>query len=242
MTMLTFNLRLGLLAVMLFHGAWLSAQTYFHDPVGRLVQVSYPDGKGIRYNYDAGDNLTAVQPLNLPPAPGNLLVNRLSDTTVELTWTDNSGNEIGFAVFRRVIGNNNWTEIALVASNAEQYIDDTASPALDYAYRVSARGTEGLSAYSNAESTVVTALMISGLSMHDSAQGPRLEIRFPTVPGAVYRLEATVDLAPSAWQPAAFSTSLEGTATSQTIQGSGVSESAFLDASASRLFIRLLRE
>jgi YD repeat-containing protein len=237
-----FTPRFIALALALIAGAPLVAQTYFHDEVGRLVQVSYSDGHGIRYDYDEADNLTAVQPLTLPDAPTNLLVNRLSGTTVKLIWIDNSTNETGFVVMRRAIGDSIWTQIALVAPNSQQYTDDTATTGLDYAYRISAQGTEGLSAYSGTPTTVISMLMISSAGLREGTQGIRIELAFPTTAGAVYRIESTADLTAPSWQSATFSTSLDGAITQQTSDGTGASQSVFLNVTASPMYFRLRRE
>ena len=44
------------------------SQTYTHDGVGRLSQVTYAGGTTIVYSYDAGGNLVAEEVLPQPPA------------------------------------------------------------------------------------------------------------------------------------------------------------------------------
>ena len=234
--------RFVLLVLALSLDSRVLAQTYFHDAVGRLTQVSYPDGQGIRYDYDEGDNLISVQPLALPDAPSNLSVNRLSGTTVELAWSDNSTNETGFVILRRAIGDSIWTQIAIVAPNGQQYTDDTAISGLDYAYRVAAQGTEGLSAYSSIQSTAAATFAISSVSLRNTTQGRRMELTFPTEPGSVYHIEAASNLAAPDWQSSTFSTSRDGTADAQMTVGTGSPQSVFLDLTASSMFYRLRRD
>jgi YD repeat-containing protein len=133
------------------------AQTYYYDNAGRLTSVVYPQGNAIGYLYDASDNLTSVISLSLPSAPASLTVNRLSGTSAVLRWQDTSSNEIEFVVFRKRAGTNSWETIATIAAGTTQYTDNSLDPSIHYIYRIAARGSAGLSAYSNEESTTFNA-------------------------------------------------------------------------------------
>ncbi|HVT87667.1 MAG TPA: NPCBM/NEW2 domain-containing protein [Tepidisphaeraceae bacterium] len=87
----------------------------------------------------------ALQPV--PDAPTNLQAN-VSGGTVNLTWTDKSSNEIGFRVDRKQGAGGNWGQIASLGANATSYPDATATPGVDYYYRVYAYNSGGPSAFS----------------------------------------------------------------------------------------------
>src|SRR5688572_7976805 len=105
------------LAGLTIAGGLAQAQAYFYDEAGRLIRVAYPQGNGISYTYDAGDNLTGVSPINLPPAPTNFTASRAAGTSANLVWQDTSGNETGFVIMRRRAGDYLWETIATVAAN-----------------------------------------------------------------------------------------------------------------------------
>ena len=64
------------LAGLTIAGGLAQAQAYFYDEAGTSIRLAQRQANGISYSYDAGDNLTAVTPINLPPAPTNFTVSR----------------------------------------------------------------------------------------------------------------------------------------------------------------------
>jgi hypothetical protein len=85
-------------------------------------------------------------------APSNLVAEVVSNNQVNLTWTDNSINETGFAVYRRE-GGGPWTRIVLVGPNVTRFADLDVRPGIVYAYRVQAVRDGEVSAWSNEAST-----------------------------------------------------------------------------------------
>lgn len=70
------------------------------------------------------------------PAPSNLLYTLLSIDKIQLNWTDNSDNEEGFEIDKRV-GNENWQlGYAIVSANTTQWIDESAEINETIKYRV----------------------------------------------------------------------------------------------------------
>lgn len=85
--------------------------------------------------------------LTTPLAPNNLLA--IADaTTINLTWSDNSSNEDGFKIERKIGASGTYTEIASV-SNSTFYANAGVSTNQIYYYRVRAYNTAGNSGYSN---------------------------------------------------------------------------------------------
>lgn len=60
-----------------------------------------------------------VQTLN---APSNLTITDYTASSVDLSWTDNSGNETGFVIQRKV-DEGAWSDLDTVAANTTIYTD-----------------------------------------------------------------------------------------------------------------------
>lgn len=85
----------------------------------------------------------------VPVAPSNLLGTVASTTQINLSWTDNSTNEIGFKIERKT-GTGNYIVIGTTASNISTYNDTGLTPDTAYIYRVYAYNLAGNSlTYSN---------------------------------------------------------------------------------------------
>ncbi len=84
--------------------------------------------------------------------PTNLVASAVpNQLAVDLTWTDNSDNELGFLIERRITGATNFTQIAIVGPNAQFYRDETKGlyRGTSYDYRVRAYNGQSVSQYSN---------------------------------------------------------------------------------------------
>jgi uncharacterized repeat protein (TIGR01451 family) len=91
----------------------------------------------------------------LPPqpiAPSGLLATAISSNHVDLAWSDNSSNEVGFLIERAPDNSGipgTWAQIALVGSNVTTYSDAGLTPFTAFWYRVRAYNDSGYSPYSN---------------------------------------------------------------------------------------------
>jgi hypothetical protein len=86
---------------------------------------------------------------NTPPlAPSSLRARSLPRLSVELTWRDNSANERGFWIERRV-GSGAWTRLVAAPPNGKRFVDSRLRPYTTYGYRVRAYNGFGYSDYSN---------------------------------------------------------------------------------------------
>ena len=81
--------------------------------------------------------------LKIPDAPSNLSASGSTSSRIDLNWTDNSGNEDGFRIYR------NGNRIKTVGSNATSYSDTGLDSGTEYCYRVSAYNSAGESSKSN---------------------------------------------------------------------------------------------
>jgi hypothetical protein len=94
--------------------------------------------------------------LTVPAAPSQLVATPVSSSQVNLTWSDNSANETGFRIRRRLQSSSTWTLIHTTAApNVISYQDSFLSPGTSYVYYVTAINVAGESTNSN-ESTATT--------------------------------------------------------------------------------------
>ena len=127
--------------------------------------VAYSDGgllplttywyrvRGTNGNGDSGDsNVDSATTLDdAPPAPGGLAAATVSDTRIDLSWTDNSNNETGFEIERSPDGVSGWSLLATVGADVVAHSDTGLTPVTTYWYRVRATNAAGASAYSNVD-------------------------------------------------------------------------------------------
>ncbi|MBN1673845.1 MAG: fibronectin type III domain-containing protein [Kiritimatiellae bacterium] len=94
--------------------------------------------------------ITITAPQQQPPvAPSDLTATASSSSRIEVRWTDNSSDETGFKLDRRLSGTSTWERIAEPAANATSYSDVGLSASTTYYYQVKANNAAGNSPYSN---------------------------------------------------------------------------------------------
>ena len=94
-------------------------------------------------------------PITLPP-PTSLTATAVSGSRIDLTWKDNSDNETGFRLERRLDGSSDWIEVGATAANVTTFSDVGLEPSTTYRYRVQALNSSGASTFSN-EARATTA-------------------------------------------------------------------------------------
>jgi hypothetical protein len=106
---------------------------------------------------------TTLPPGQGPPDPSNLQALPVSATQINLTWTDNSGDESNFRIERSLNESSGWTEIVTVAANATSYRNVGLASGTTYYYKVRAyrQSDETYSGYSNiASATTARAVYL----------------------------------------------------------------------------------
>lgn len=85
-----------------------------------------------------------------PSAPSGLIATNGSGNNINLSWSDNSTNETGFKVERKLGVGGSYSEIGIVGANTSSFADNSSKTAnRPYIYRVRATNGSGDSAYTN---------------------------------------------------------------------------------------------
>ncbi|MCR9253242.1 MAG: PHB depolymerase family esterase [bacterium] len=132
-------------------------------------RISVTDGTSIA----AGEIISATTPSDgtpTPPAsPSNLSAVSTGQTSIDISWTDNSNNEDSFIIERSQDDESNYSVIATLSSNTTSYTDGGLNGATLYFYRVKAQNGAGASSFSpstsattDSESTTITIEQTSG--------------------------------------------------------------------------------
>ncbi|MEW6195925.1 MAG: fibronectin type III domain-containing protein [Bacteroidota bacterium] len=88
-----------------------------------------------------------------PAAPSDLFLTRINDFSVNMLWSDNSGNELGFELWRRDGGSGTYRKIKTLPPNTISTDDNGLSPFVDYFYKVRAYNSSGYSDFCDEAST-----------------------------------------------------------------------------------------
>ena len=128
------------------------------------------DRSGNVYVADTGNHRIRV--LTQPPQPPTgLTATPVSLTGIDLAWQDNSTNETGFRVQRRVDGSADWVEIKTTLANVTRYSDTELEPLTTYRYRVRAVNNTGASGFSNEAAAATQAAMPPTLTRFTPSMG-----------------------------------------------------------------------
>jgi len=107
---------------------------------------------------------------SVPSAPTSLVFSGVSSSSTTLTWTDNSANEFGFAIYRSDDGGATYNFIAQTALNVNTFTQSGLQSGTTYMYRVHAMTEGGLStALSGTQATTASGSITSAASGNWSA-------------------------------------------------------------------------
>jgi len=125
----------------------------------------------------APGSATTLPPPPPPAAPTNLSASGVSDTAIDLAWTDNASDETGYRVERSPSGQNSFNTIATLGVGAHSYGDTGLAAATTYDYRVAAFNDRGDSGFATASGTTneppasVNYVAVSDASVAGSVSG-----------------------------------------------------------------------
>jgi large repetitive protein len=128
-------------------GVYPVAIAFFEQTGGQSMSFQWSFNSGTFVNVPNSAFAEAPLAGTIPSKPGNLAATPVSFKQINLTWTDNSSNELGFEIWRSTNAFSNFTTIAQVAANVTTYSDTALSPNTRYYYRIRALGQFGESDY-----------------------------------------------------------------------------------------------
>ncbi len=124
-------------------------------PFASLAEVTVTGG-----TLDVGTLMTVpANTLLAPAAPATLQASAASSTRVNLSWSDRSNNELGFAIERSDDGLN-FDLADTVGAGYRSYADLSVQPGQAYFYRVRAYNPGGSSGYANTVSVTPPAVTL----------------------------------------------------------------------------------
>ena len=143
-----------------------AVEAHLNDPQAVAV-----DSSGNLYIADTRNHRIRVL-TRLPRPPGGLTATAVSFTEIKLAWQDNTSDEAGFLVQRRVDGSSKWIEIGTTAANATTFSDEGLEPLTTYHYRVRAFNNAESSYFSNEASATTLEVLPPTLTRFAPTRGP----------------------------------------------------------------------
>lgn len=110
--------------------------------------------------------LTTTVLITLTPAPpSNLSTLAISSSQINLSWSDNSNNEDGFLIERKIGSSGTYAQVATTSADIATYSDTALAAVTTYYYRIAAFNSDGNSAYSNEASGTTQSAGGGGVSI-----------------------------------------------------------------------------
>ena len=119
---------------------------------GTIPAPTFPVGAGFSEKYE----LDGGEPPTVPADPTGLSANAVSSSQINLSWTDNAGNEDSYQVEQSTDGVN-FSPIATLDADSTGYSDTGLSASTTYFYQVNASNAAGASGYTNTASATTQA-------------------------------------------------------------------------------------
>ena len=101
------------------------------------------------FDSDWSDQTKATTLSEGPNRPTSLEADATSQTSIKISWKDNSDDEDKFVIHRSKVNQNNYAEITSVNSNTTSYTDNGLESSTRYHYKVLASNDDGNSSFSN---------------------------------------------------------------------------------------------
>ncbi|WP_428655570.1 fibronectin type III domain-containing protein [Runella sp.] len=124
------------------------SNTGLNPSIKYWYRVRAKNGAGNSGYSNVADATTQAPPVTIPRLPTALTAAASSSSQINLSWTDNSGDEAGFELERSTDGVN-FGKIQDIAANATSFSNTGLNASTKYYYRIRAVNSAGPSPYSN---------------------------------------------------------------------------------------------
>ncbi|NQU05792.1 MAG: hypothetical protein HQ568_06850, partial [Calditrichaeota bacterium] len=128
-------------------------QTYYYR-IAVVAEVVIDEENTVEVSSAMSDFAAATTSILTPNPPTDFSAEAVDHTSIALTWTDNSDNEIGFIVLRGLSRFGVFTSIQTTAIDAEGYTDTGLEEEVQYFYKVFAFNADG-----NSDTTAVLSVI-----------------------------------------------------------------------------------
>ena len=165
---------------------YLASSYYYNGSLDELAFYSVALSQSeIQNHYSKGlKGVGYCEAIPTIKAPSNLKAIRdnIDTTNVKLSWDDNSTNELGF-ILQRKMGDsssvNTYMIIDTLGFNTTSYIDSTTSDTTKYTYRIYAYNADTISVFSNI-ATITTPLPVELTTFTANATGEKVTVEWET--------------------------------------------------------------
>ncbi|HKK17270.1 MAG TPA: fibronectin type III domain-containing protein, partial [Opitutales bacterium] len=189
----------------------LAANTTTYSDTG-LTDGTLYEYRITAFNGSGSSSGATASDATLLASPTGAATTTISDTELQVSWTDNSASEDGYRIERRPSGGS-YSVITTVAANTQFFDDNALAPATGYDYRITAFNTTGDSTaietsgstYSRIEDWRLTFFGTTANS-GDAADGSD-----PDLDSIANVVEFTTGSDPTAFSPNPLDSSLLGT-------------------------------
>ena len=170
------QINLGYLGSSFYYNGSLDELAFFNVALTQSeIQIHFTKGlKGVGYcelfpTIKAPSNLKAIR-------------DNVDTTNVKLSWNDNSTNELGF-ILQRKMGDSSSVNVYIIIDtlgfNTTSYIDSTTSDTTKYTYRIYAYNADTVSVFSNI-ATITTPLPVELTTFTANAIGEKVTVAWET--------------------------------------------------------------
>ena len=174
---------------------------------GTIIGTSNAEAWSRRTVYRTELSSGPVPPIDAPATPTNLLAENYQGTRINLSWTDNASDELGYRIERAPDAGGSpgaYVQIASVGANVRTYNNTTVVADTRYWYRVRAYSSAGNSAYSNQSSALMAIPTAPTALVATPVTGVRIDLAWTDNSGVEeqgFRIERALDEAgvPGAW-------------------------------------------
>ncbi|MEX0987706.1 MAG: DUF4832 domain-containing protein [Bacteroidales bacterium] len=97
---------------------------------------------------------------SLPAPPSNLNATTVSETQIDLNWTDNSDDETGFEIMRSEGTQMAWEFVGLIGADVDSYSDNSLSKGKYYNYILRSVNDFGFSAWTDSVTTATLGVNV----------------------------------------------------------------------------------